>query len=145
MAVEDQAGRSYLPRTRKTRALLAILALASPKPVLRPAVASLLWSRREKEQARASLRQCVHELQDTLGFNWSYLFVADRHNLIFRGSAGTVDAAVLSQPGQPNLENLALFKETLLEDLTGLDPAFDHWLDEERARFARIGRTIGES
>src|SRR4051794_40826473 len=32
MAVEDQAGRSYLPRTRKTRALLAILRWPVPSP-----------------------------------------------------------------------------------------------------------------
>src|SRR4051812_47347250 len=144
MAVEDQSGRSYLPRTRKTRAPLAILALACPKPVLRLAIASLLWSRREKEQARASLRQCVHELQDTLGFGWSHLFIADRHNLMLRGTALTIDTANLSQPGQAGPQSLDPFKETLLEDLTGLDPAFDHWLEEERGRFTRIGRTIAE-
>ena len=33
----------------------------------------------------------------------------------------------------------------LLEDLDGLDPAFDRWLEDERARFQRIGRSIGES
>ena len=67
MTVDDAKGRSYLPRTRKTRALLAILAMASPRPVLRQQLASLLWSRREQEQARGSLRQSVHELQDILG------------------------------------------------------------------------------
>ena len=33
----------------------------------------------------------------------------------------------------------------LLEDLNGLDPAFDRWLENERGRFVRIRRTIGES
>ncbi|MBS0639062.1 MAG: BTAD domain-containing putative transcriptional regulator [Acetobacteraceae bacterium] len=144
MTVEDQAGRSYLPRTRKTRALLAILALASPKPVLRLAVASLLWSRREKEQARASLRQCVHELQDTLGYRWSHLFTADRHNLTLRGAALNLDAAALARSAAHDPAILQMFRDTLLEDLGGLDPAFDHWLAEERARFARIGLTIAE-
>jgi DNA-binding SARP family transcriptional activator len=144
MSVRDHTGRSLLPRTRKTRAMMAILALASPKPVLRLTIASLLWSRREKEQARASLRQCVHELQDVLGYSWSHLFVPDRHNLTFRGGGIVVDAVALLQATQPGTDLLAPFKDTLLEDLNGLDPAFDHWLQEERARFARIGRTIAE-
>jgi DNA-binding SARP family transcriptional activator/tetratricopeptide (TPR) repeat protein len=143
MAVHDQHGRTFLPRSRKTRALLAVLALASPKPVLRLQLASLLWSQREKQQARASLRQSVHELQDTLGYTFGHLLSADRHNLALSGAL-TVDAASLTQPAPDAPDILDQLKEALLEDLNGLDPAFDRWLGEERARFVRIGRTIGE-
>ncbi len=145
MAVDDSTGKSYLPRTRKTRALLAILAMASPKPVLRPQLASLLWSRREQEQARGSLRQSVHEVQDTLGPAWSHLFITDRHHLSLRGPALEIDALLLAQPAVISIEMLNRFEDVLLEDLNGLDPAFDRWLEDERARFQRIGRTIGES
>jgi DNA-binding SARP family transcriptional activator/TolB-like protein len=145
MAVDDTNGRTYLPRTRKTRALMAILAIASPKPVLRLQLASLLWSRREKEQARASLRQSVHELQDTLGERWSHVFVADRHHLSLRGTELDIDAGVLAQPGRITPDLLDRYEDVLLEDLNGLDPAFDRWLEDERGRFVRIGRTIGES
>jgi DNA-binding SARP family transcriptional activator/tetratricopeptide (TPR) repeat protein len=145
MAVDDSNGRSYLPRTRKARALLAILAMASPKPVLRQQLAALLWSRREQEQARGSLRQSVHELQDTLGPAWSHLFITDRHYLSLRGAALEIDALALAQPAALSAEILDRFEDVLLEDLNGLDPAFDRWLDDERARFRRIGRTIGES
>src|SRR5271166_4336838 len=58
---------SVLPSGRKTRALLAILALSSPRTVLRGKLAELLWSRRPEEQARASLRQEIHRLLETLG------------------------------------------------------------------------------
>jgi DNA-binding SARP family transcriptional activator len=145
MAVDDHQGKTFLPRTRKTRALLAIMAMSSPKPVLRPYVASLLWSLREKEQARASLRQSVHELQDTLGYAWSHLFFADRHSLALRGASLSIDAVPLTQPAANAPGSLDRFKDVLLEDLNGLDPAFDRWLTEERARFARIGRSLGES
>jgi DNA-binding SARP family transcriptional activator/TolB-like protein/Flp pilus assembly protein TadD len=145
MTVVDSKGRTYLPRTRKSRALLAVLAMASPKPVLRQHLASLLWSRREQEQARGSLRQSVHELQDTLGPTWAHVFFADRHHLSLRGQALDIDAHSLIQPTAPSSETLDRFEEILLEDLNGLDPAFDHWLGEERGRFQRIGRTIGES
>lgn len=145
MAVADSAGATYLPRTRKTRALFAVLAMSSPKPVLREFLASLLWSRREREQARGSLRQSVHELQDTLGPEWSQVFFADRHHLSLRGPALDIDAQSLTQPAAISVETLDRFEDVLLEDLNGLDPAFDRWLDDERARFRRIGRTIGES
>ena len=145
MTVGDTKGRSYLPRTRKTRAMLAVLAMASPKPVLRVQLASLLWSRRENEQARASLRQSVHELQDTLGGIWSHVFVADRHHLSLRGTELDIDALMLAQPERISTGLLDRYEDVLLEDLDGLDPAFDRWLDEERGRFVRIGRAIGES
>jgi DNA-binding SARP family transcriptional activator/tetratricopeptide (TPR) repeat protein len=145
MSAIDHGGRTFLPRTRKTRALMAFLAMAGPKPVLRAHIAALLWSRRENEQARASLRQSVHELQDTLGTAWGHLLVADRHHLALRADALDIDANSLAQPAKVSLETLASFKAVLLEDLNGLDPAFDRWLDQERARFLRIARTVGES
>jgi DNA-binding SARP family transcriptional activator/TolB-like protein len=145
MAVNDHEGQTFLPRTRKTRALMAVLAMSSPKPMLRQQLASLLWSRRENEQARASLRQSVHELQDTLGASWSHVFVTDRHHLSLRGSDLTIDALSLVQPAQISAELLAEYEDVLLEDLNGLDPAFDRWLEHERGRFVHIRRTIGES
>jgi DNA-binding SARP family transcriptional activator/TolB-like protein len=144
MAVHDTSGRSHLPRTRKTRALLGILAMASPKPVLRLHVATLLWSRREKEQAGASLRQSVHELQETLAPDWAHLFVTDRHHLSLRGAELDIDALAFAHPLELEPASLLRFEEKLLEDLDGLDPAFDRWLDEQRARFIRVGRTVGE-
>jgi DNA-binding SARP family transcriptional activator/TolB-like protein len=145
LAVEDHKGQIFLPRTRKTRAVMAVLALASPKPVLRVHLAGLLWSRREIEQARASLRQSVHELQDTLGASWSYLFVTDRHHLSLRGQELEVDVLSFIHPTMMSARLLERYEDVLLEDLSGLDPAFDRWLDEERGRFVRIRRTIGES
>ena len=119
--------------------------MASPKPVLRQQLAALLWSRRQQEQARGSLRQSVHELQDTLGPAWSHLFITDRHYLALRGAGLEIDALALAQPAVLSAEILDRLQEVLLEDLNGLDPAFDRWLDDERARFQRIGRSIGEA
>jgi DNA-binding SARP family transcriptional activator len=50
-------GESILPSSRKARALLAILALSAPNPVLRIRAAELLWSGRGDDEARASLRE----------------------------------------------------------------------------------------
>ena len=57
---------NVLPAGRKTRALLAVVALSAPRPALRGRLAELLWSRRPEEQARASLRQEIHRLLETL-------------------------------------------------------------------------------
>lgn len=123
---------------------MAVLALSSPKPVLRVQIAGLLWSRREKEQARASLRQSVHELQDSLGPTWHHAFITDRHHLALRAPELDIDAQALSQPGVLSADMLDRCDEPLLEDLNGLDPAFDRWLDDERRRMIRLARQIGD-
>jgi DNA-binding SARP family transcriptional activator/tetratricopeptide (TPR) repeat protein len=145
MAAEDAAGRSFLPRARKTRAILAILALAAPRPVLRRQLTDLLWSQRDRNQAQASLRQAVHELKDALGPARGRLLLADRHHLALRNEGLSVDVLQASQADAVNAERLDLFQNVLLEELVGLDPAFDRWLDEERGRLMRIARAIGES
>ena len=133
MAGSDSRGDVSLPRTRKTRALLAILVMASPRPVLRAQVTELLWSTREREQGRASLRQCVHELQEFLWRLGLAELQTGRQHLQVEPGQIWVDVLALgaATPAQP--EALGLLQGGLLEDLVGLDPAFDLWLaDQER-------------
>jgi len=144
MRAEDPDGRSILPRTRKTRAVLAVIALASPRPVLRLQLTGLLWSQREKEQARASLRQAIHELQDTLSPAMLRLLSAERHHLTFRQDGLWVDVLHATRAEGVRPEMLDWFRAPLLEDLVGLDPAFDQWLHVERARIQAIARGMGE-
>src|SRR5579863_9927310 len=96
MQVQDASGRSVLPRSRKTRGVLVVLALAAPRPVLRSRLTSLLWSQRQKEQARASLRQSVHELQLALGTCAATLLRADRNHLMLLDDRLWVDACLLN-------------------------------------------------
>ena len=144
MRAEDSAGRSMLPRTRKARAVLAVIALASPRPVLRLQLTALLWSQREKEQARASLRQAIHELQDTLSPPLSRLMVAERHHLALRTDGLWVDILDATRTDMTQPDALDCFQSPLLEDLVGLDPAFDQWLVAERIRIIGIARGMGE-
>ena len=127
MRAVGASGRSVLPRSRKTRAVLAILALASPKPVLRSKLTGLLWSQRAKEQARGSLRQSVHELQRALGQGTgTFAFLhADRNYLILLENRLWVDVRVTAGATAADPQGLEVFRPTLLEDLEGLDPAFD--------------------
>ncbi len=145
MRFDDAAGCSILPRSRKSRALLAILALSPNRPVLRSQITALLWSLREKEQGRASLRQAVHELQQVFCAAGSDLLRADRNHLALSDARVWVDASEFTRATPSRAELLDLFRRPLLEDLQGLDPAFDCWLADQTERLARIARTIGET
>ena len=145
MAINDSFGRVVLPRTRKARAILGILAMASPRPVLRMNLTALLWSQRQKEQGRASLRQALHELQDALGPAWGRLLHAERHHLSLHGGGLSVDALSLHAASPRDVAAVRQFQNLLLEDLTGLDPAFDRWLTDERGRMNRAALVWGES
>jgi DNA-binding SARP family transcriptional activator len=141
MLAQDARCRDVLPRVRKTRAVLAILGLATPRPVLRDELTSLLWSRRARPQALASLRQCVHELQEMLLPLSEGMLRSDRSHLALTTESLWVDVHALSAAGG---ESLALLRGPLLQDLIGLDPEFDRWLAAERGRIAALARAAAE-
>src|SRR5437762_13828430 len=82
---------NLLPAGRKTRALLAVIALSSPRPALRGRLAELLWSRRPEEQARASLRQEIHRLLEALTPTGAEILLVTRDHLSLRPGAVWVD------------------------------------------------------
>ncbi len=138
------ASQSVLPPGRKTRALLAVVAMSAPRPALRGRLAELLWSRRPEEQARASLRQEIHRLSEALAPAGADVLVVTRDHLSIRPAAVWLDVeevmrATVQQPGP-----LSLLDGDLLEDLDGADPAFDIWLTTERERLRDRGRALAE-
>ena len=134
-----------MPRSRKTRAVLAVLALAAPRPVLRSQLTGLLWSRRGKEQAFASLRQAVHELQRALGEDATRLLRVDRHHLSLCDAALWIDVRASTTMLARGTDDPGPLRSSLLDDLYGLDPAFDQWLLEERKRTEQRARSIEEA
>ncbi len=136
---------SVLPTGRKTRALLAILALSAPRPVLRGKLAELLWSRRPEEQARASLRQEIHRLMETLEPMGAQILAITRDHLALRPGAVWVDVEEVLNASTARPAALSLLDGELLEDLSGVDPSFDTWLASERERLRDRARTLAES
>ena len=136
---------NVLPTGRKTRALLATVALAAPRPALRGRLAELLWSRRPEEQARASLRQEIHRLLEVLSPAQSEVLQVTRDHLSLTPGAVWVDVEEVMRAtvGQP--ASLSLLDGDLLEDLDGIDPAFDAWLTTERERLRDRARGVAES
>ena len=139
MSASHRSAPVALPKGRKSRALLAILAMASPRPVLREQVTALLWSTREREQARASLRQCVHELQEMQRVAGLEILRSVGQTLQIMADRVWVDVQAVSTATIASADMLDLLpgdtaQAGLLEDLVGLDPAFDRWLASEGRR-----------
>ncbi len=136
---------SVLPVGRKTRALLASIAMAAPRPVLRGRLAEQLWSRRPEEQARASLRQEIHRLLDALSPAETEILLVTRDHLTLRPGAVWIDVEEVMRATTAQPASLALFDGDLLEDLDGIDPNFDAWLNTERERLRDRARGIAEA
>jgi DNA-binding SARP family transcriptional activator/TolB-like protein len=136
---------SVLPAGRKTRALLACIAMAAPRPVLRGRLAEQLWSRRPEEQARASLRQEIHRLLDALSPAETEILIITRDHLTLRPGAVWIDVEEVMRATTAQPASLALLDGDLLEDLDGVDPNFDAWLNTERERLRDRARGIAET
>ncbi len=136
---------SVLPSGRKTRALLACIALAAPRPVLRGRLAEQLWSRRPEEQARASLRQEIHRLLEALAPAETEILIITRDHLTLRPGAVWIDVEEVTRASTTHPASLSLLDGDLLEDLDGVDPTFDAWLNTERERLRDRARGIAEA
>lgn len=136
---------SVLPLGRKTRALLAILALSAPRPVIRSRLAELLWSRRLEEQARASLRQEIHRLLDALQPVGADVIRVSRDHLALRPDLVWVDVEEVLRATTSDPSSLALLDGELLDGFDGVDPALDQWLAGERERVRDRARAIAEA
>jgi DNA-binding SARP family transcriptional activator/TolB-like protein len=142
--LEDTAGNELQFRTRKARAILAVLTFHG-RPMSRNALADLLWSDRGAAQARASLRQTIFELQH-LDWRGAALLAAGRDDVAAGREALVTDLQLIrtaSASGDwPRLLTLLESSDGgLLTDLDGLDPGLDDWLRLQRAH--EPGKTIG--
>ncbi|HJS87280.1 MAG TPA: BTAD domain-containing putative transcriptional regulator [Acetobacteraceae bacterium] len=137
--------QSVLPTGRKTRALLAVVALSGPRPALRGRLAELLWSRRPEEQARASLRQEIHRLLEVLSpAGADEVLQVTRDHLSLAPGSTWIDVEEVMRATVQQPASLSLLDGDLLEDLDGTDPAFDTWLTTERERLRDRGRALAE-
>ncbi|HUB10503.1 MAG TPA: BTAD domain-containing putative transcriptional regulator [Acetobacteraceae bacterium] len=136
---------NVLPAGRKTRALLAVVALSAPRPALRGRLAELLWSRRPEEQARASLRQEIHRLLETLSPAGTEIMQVTRDHLSLKPGVVWVDVEEVMRATTDQPASLSLLDGDLLEDLEGIDPTFDAWLTTERERLRDRARNVAEA
>ncbi len=129
-----KAGDDLTPKARKTRALLAVVAL-SKGPVPRSRLTELLWGDRGEEQAKASLRQALYELRDLsnaglLTVNRELVAVGPKR---LWTDVGEIDVARDPLEIADRLQHVQWPAITDLDDIT---PELDDWLRGERTRIA---------
>src|SRR5689334_741352 len=140
----NSAGDDFTPRARKTRALLAILAL-SKGPVTRSRLTELLWGDRGEEQAKASLRQALYELRDLAAGGY---LSADRESVALgpkkvSSDVGNVRRCIEDGDASGLAEALQDIDCPLLATLDDVTPQMDEWLRDERSRItaAIVGKS----
>lgn len=133
--LSNSAGDDLTPKSRKTKAILAIAAL-SKGPVPRSRLTDLLWGDRGEEQAKASLRQAVYELRSLSGSGY---LVTDRNSVGLGPKKLSTDYAQIQRLIEAgDAEGLAAALENAdcppLADLDDIAPELDDWLRDERTR-----------
>jgi DNA-binding SARP family transcriptional activator/TolB-like protein len=132
-------GRSEVRLTgRKARALLAYLALSETGRETRERLAGLLWPETGEQNARASLRQVLVELRESLASCDCHALVAGRRDIELISDAIDVDLfSVLREIAVGRVPELLLIQprigETLLFGYDDLSPLFREWVVATRA------------
>ncbi len=129
--------------TRKSRALLAVLAVPPGVAHSRDKLASLLWGGTTDERARNSLRQCIFALRRALGEGAEGLLGHEADSLRLDPDAVQVDVAtferLVHESTPDGLERAAsLFRGDFLEGFGLSEPGFDEWMAGERERLREL-------
>jgi len=129
--------------TRKTRALLAFLALPTGRAHSRDELANLLWGDRADEQARNSLRQAIAELGRSLAGVEPSPLAKGPDTLELDPQAVEVDALIFERLARSSdLHNLRagtrMYDGELLAGFAVREAAFEEWLRHERQRLHEL-------
>jgi TolB-like protein/DNA-binding SARP family transcriptional activator/Tfp pilus assembly protein PilF len=132
MRLTSKSGENLTPKARKTRAVLAIVAL-SKGPVSRARLTDLLWGDRGEEQAKASLRQALYELRD---LSSSGLLTVSRESVEVGPKRLWTDVGAINAAVDPDqiADQLQEVQWPLLSELDDVTAELDEWLRSERTR-----------
>ena len=138
----DRAGRSLSLTARKSRALLAFLAVQGGVPQSREKLAALLWEDADPEQARTSLRQALSGIRRALPEKARAVLKADALQVALDVAQIEVDVvqfrALLAESTIASLKAAqARAAGELLEGFDARSGAFDEWLGAERRSLRR--------
>lgn len=130
-------GRDLTPTSRKSCAILAMLAVAPRGSRSRLWLRDKLWSDRGEEQASASLRQALLDIRKALGPQASAVLTADSNTISLDLGAVEVDALLMLDPERGGA--VPAETEHFLEGIDVRDAEFEEWLTLERQSWiARI-------
>ena len=144
---QNDAGQDISIQARKSRALLAILALSPSGGVGRERLATLLWSDRGEDQARSSLRQTLTVLRKELAAVGPNVLVADDQRVELARDAMEIDAvSIVSLSGATDVLSLRravnLYQGELFAEDSVNDSVFEEWLTNERSRIRDLMTSV---
>jgi DNA-binding SARP family transcriptional activator/Tfp pilus assembly protein PilF len=141
-----------LPSSRKVRALLGYLALAS-RPVTRSQICELLWD--VPNDPRGELRWCLSKIRGLIDEKGRKRVIADGNSIRVDLSDCTVDSLEVTRAPEHGIQKLGVEQQQALaahfsgELLEGLEiarsPMFDAWITAERRRFRGIQTVLLEN
>jgi TolB-like protein len=125
--------------TRKSRALVAYLALRGAGGQSREKLADLLWGNSAEEQARANLRQTLSLLRKALNGDGAGYLVTDGDQISLAGADIDLDVAnferLVDEATPDALKRAAaLYKGDLLDGFSLKEDSFEAWARAERER-----------
>ena len=126
---------------RKSRALLAYLAVSRQRAERRDRLAALLWGEVPEEQARQSLRKALWHLREALaGVEPKPLSTDGEMIALITDTVDVRRFETLIVDGRPDAlrEAVALYRGDLLEAVRINEPAFEEWLTRERERLRQL-------
>ena len=128
--------------SRKSRALLAYLALRPGESHARDRLATLLWEDADEELARTSLRQAIAALRKALPEGCQSALITATDSVALDTATLECDIVqfreALNTPTRASLQLAAqLYRGDLLEGFDARSAAFDEWLSTERMLLRR--------
>ena len=133
-ALRDGNGDALSLPTRKTRALLAFLALNAGRPQRRERLMALLWSDRSEQQARQSLNQALRAIRKLGEKQGIAILESDSEHVTLRGDTLESDIhRFQSLLDEAPAEAADLYTGLLLDGLSIAEPAFEDWRAATRA------------
>lgn len=138
----DRAKKKIRLPTRKSRALIAYLALNPGKRFTRSHLSSLLWGDQGERKARQSLRQALSAIRIAAGAD---AIICDGDQVFL--AVGSISSDVQDFESLTKLDTLdaaenahALYANDLLHGHEFGQPEYDEWLHAERERVRTIAR-----
>lgn len=148
ISVLDQDGKDLTPRNQKSRAVLAMLAVAPRGSRSRAWLRDKLWSDRAEEQGSASLRQALLDIRKSLGPDIRDVLFADKYTVTLDLSRVAVDLVEYLASEQAVQESSPIdpdsVSEFFLEGIDIRDPEFESWLTMERQVWGQRFRALSE-
>ncbi len=131
--MRSESGPWFMPKAKRARALLALIALSEAGSISRHLAAATLWSNTERSVGMARLRDLLHDMRKD--FDEAGVDILDLQGdaILFRRGAVLTDIKMVAPEAETGSDNWSQF----LVAFENIDPALDRWLNQIRSERRR--------